>query len=257
MNNVAYLSHVSLVFIAIACCLQAAEVPPADTAADEGFVSVFDGRTLDGWRSVPADNIRDWSVRDGVLVAKGSENKLAYLVYKEQLADFELKLQYRMATKGNSGVEIRSRLDKSGKRPFEGYHADFGHVGIGPQVLGAWDFHFAKREEYDCRRGTRLVIDADGQTHRTHIDGALTTDDLKKHGWNRLHIVARGNHMWFSINGKPASEFTDNKPERLKSGMIGLQIHDAGMVAEFKDILLKKIDAEAKQRSPFGVPLEK
>ena len=50
----------------------------------------------------------------------------------------------------------------------------------------------------------------------------------------------------FSINGKRASGFTDNKPERLQSGMIGLQIHDAGMVVEFKDILLKKHNAGVK-----------
>jgi len=248
MNKVTCFTLFGLVLFATECFLPSMEIMPADNVADEGFVSIFDGRTLEGWRSVPADNLKDWSVRDGILVAKGSENKLVYLVYEdEQLADFELKLHYRMVTKGNSGVEIRGRADKSGKRPFEGYHADFGHVGIGPKVLGAWDFHFASREEYDCQRGTSLVIDPDGKTHRTQINGALTEDDLNKHDWNRLHIVARGNHLWFSINGKPASEFTDSKPERLTSGIIGLQIHDAEMVVEFKDILLKKFGTEPNQ----------
>ena len=67
-----------------------------------------------------------------------------------------------MVTEGNSGVEVREHVDKTGKRPFEGYHADFGHVGIGPEVLGAWDFHFAKREEYYCGRGLSLVINREG-----------------------------------------------------------------------------------------------
>ena len=215
----------------------------ASSAVDkDGFRPIFNGKTLDGWRSMPADGINDWSVRDGMLIAKGSQDKLVYLIYKdENLADFEMKLQYRMVTEGNSGVEVRAHVDKSGKRPLEGYHADFGHVGIGPQVLGAWDFHFAKREEYDCRRGTRLVIDEDGTTHSSKIKDAVTTDDINKHGWNKLHILANGNKLSFSINGKIASEFTDNKPERLKSGMMGLQIHDAGMVVEFKDILLKEL----------------
>lgn len=239
------LQYLILTFVAAVSASIAGERPNVDEAIKTGsdaFIRIFDGETLNGWRGVPAESIRDWSVRDGVLIAKGSEDKLVYLVYKdEELSDFELKLQYRMATEGNSGVEIRAHVDKSGKRPFEGYHADFGHVGIGPQVLGAWDFHFARREEYDCRRGTQLFINKDGETDCAIIDGALTTDDLDKHGWNRLHIVARGNKMSFSINDKVASEFTDNKPEQLRKGIIGLQIHDAGMVVEFKDIFLKTL----------------
>ena len=133
----------------------------------EGFVRIFDGYTLDGWKAEPAENIHDFSVRDGVLVAEGSKDRLVYLIWKERPANFELKLQYRMVTEGNSGVEVRAHVDTTGKRPYEGYHADFGHVGIGPQVLGAWDFHFAKREEYDCRRGTRLIINEDGSKEST------------------------------------------------------------------------------------------
>jgi len=175
-----------------------------------------------------------------VIVGTGSENKLVYLVWKEKLADFELKLQYKLVTDGNSGVEIRSRVDKTGKRPFEGYHADFGHIGIGDHVLGAWDFHFADRKEYSCKRGTKLVIEKNGKTVRSPIANAMTATDIKKHDWNRLHIIANGNHMKFSINGKIASEFIDNKPEWLRDGKIGLQIHDAGMIVQFKEILLKK-----------------
>ena len=214
-----------------------------DSTVSEGFRPIFDGKTLNGWRAMPGKNIGDFSVKDGVLVCKGSESKLVYLIYagNEQLDNFEVKMKYRMATEGNSGVEIRSHIDKSGKRPLEGYHADFGHVGIGPQVLGAWDFHFASREEYDCRRGRNIVIAENGDVEVGQVEDGLAKEHINKHGWNDLHIIADGNHMSFSINGKTASEFTDNKPERLKSGMMGLQIHDAGMVVEFKDIQLKML----------------
>ncbi len=45
----------------------------------------------------------------------------------------------------------------------------------------------------------------------------------------------------FKINGKLASEFTENLPEakRLTKGMIQLQLHDPGMIVEFKNIYLK------------------
>ncbi len=215
----------------------------SDPPGDDGFVALFDGKTLDGWHAVPPDSASDWSVEDGVIVGRGSADRLVYLVWKdEQLTDFELRFRYRMRTKGNTGVEIRSQPDPSGKRPFEGYHADLGHVGIGPQILGGWDFHFATREEYPCYRGTRLVIDEQGRTTSETIPGALTADDVRPMQWNDVRVVARGRHFWFYINGKLASEFVDNAKEgRLDSGAIGLQLHDKGMRVEFDDVRLKRL----------------
>ena len=231
-----------LALVGLVLCSSYLSAKEVANDAKDGFVSIFDGKTLKGWRALPKEGIDDWSVREGVLVAKGSKDALIYLVYgDEDLANFELKLKYKMVTKGNSGVEVRAHVDKTCKRPFEGYHADFGHVGIGPQVLGAWDFHFAKREEYACHRGTSLLIDKEGKTKSKKLKDAVRIEDINKHGWNDLHIVANGRKLSFSINGKTASEFVDRKPERLKSGIMGLQIHDAGMIVEFKDIMLKRL----------------
>ena len=228
---------------------------PVKPSGSDGFISLFDGKTLDGWHAVPKESASDWSVRDGVIVGHGSADRLSYLVWKEEhLTDFELMLRYRLPGKGNTGVEIRSQPDLTGKRPFEGYHADLGHVGIGSHILGAWDFHFARRREYPCRRGTRLVIDEDGKPHSSAIPGALTAADVRQGQWNDVRIVARGNHFQFSINGKPASEFTDNaKHGRLDQGAIGLQIHDKDMQVEFKDIRLKRLAPASDQRVPVGL----
>lgn len=210
---------------------------------DTGFVALFDGKTLEGWHAVPKASSGDWSVRDGLIVGRGSADRLAYLVWHdEQLQDFELRLSYRMRTEGNTGVEVRAQPDKTGKRPFEGYHADLGHVGIGPHILGAWDFHFARRKEHACHRGTRLVIGKQQEPHASKIPNAVTKSDIRSRDWNEVRIVARGNHFKFFINGKPASEFTDNAAQgRLEQGIIGLQIHDKGMEVEFKDLRLKRL----------------
>ena len=86
-------------------------VGPSAPADDEGFVSLFDGKTLAGWHAVPKECAPDWTVRDGAIVGHGSADRLAYLVWKdEQLTDFELKLRYRLPGKGNSGIEIRSQV---------------------------------------------------------------------------------------------------------------------------------------------------
>ncbi len=217
----------------------------ATSFAEEGFTPIFDGKSLANWREAPKGAASAWTVKDGVIRGEGKEDRLAYLVYSgdEALEDFELRFSYRMVTKGNSGVEIRSRVDKTGKRPFEGYHADFGHVGIGAGVLGAWDFHFGKgsRAEFPCPRGTRLVIDEKGKGTSAKIKGALTTEEIKKGDWNACRILAKGNRFQFWINGKLASEFRDGlEGKQLTSGFLALQLHDKGMIVEFKELRLKK-----------------
>ena len=243
MHHRSWCGIASAVWLSAMCSCIAVCGEQGRTHPGDGFVALFDGRTLDGWRAVPKGSESDWAVRDGVIVGHGSANRLCYLVWRdEHLTDFELRLSYRLPGEGNTGIEIRSQPDPTGKRPFEGYHADLGHVGIGPHILGAWDFHFARRKEYPCRRGTRLIIDPDGKAHASTIPGALTLADIHPHQWNDVRIIARGRHFQFFINGKLASEFTDNaKRGRLDHGAIGLQIHDKGMRVEFKDIRMKRL----------------
>ena len=229
--------------------LQTACFSAPNDAIPPKWVDLFDGRTLAGWHAVPSGSQDDWSVRDGVIVGRGSQNRLSYLVWKEtDLADFELTLRYRIHGQGNSGIEIRAKPDPSGKRPFVGYHADLGHVGIGPHILGAWDFHFAQRNEPPCLRGTRLTIGSDGSLRRETIQPPLPLSTVRPRDWNRVRVVARGNQFEFFINGKLASAFRDQAAVKdFQKGRIGLQIHDAGTRVEFKDIRLRKIQAASKK----------
>ncbi|MDG2212466.1 MAG: DUF1080 domain-containing protein, partial [Verrucomicrobiota bacterium] len=166
-----------------------------------------------------------------------------YLTYasNKNVADLELKFSYRFPGKGNSGVSIRAIVDNTRKRDFQSYHADLGHLGIGKNVMGAWDFHTPGRKEHRCFRGDRLVIGEDDKPTITPIKDALTTDDINKGDWNSVHILAKGNNFKLYINGKLSSEFTEHLPKakRLKKGMIQLQLHDPGMIVHFKDLRLK------------------
>ena len=169
----------------------------------EQTVTMFDGKTLAGWKAIPPGTTSDWTVKNGAIVGRGSANRLSYLVWKDtSLADFEMTFRYRLLTKGNTGVEVRAQPDVTGKRPYRGYHADLGHIGIGRNVLGAWDFHFAKRREHPCPRGPRLVINKEGKGHSTAIKSAVTVRDIKKRDWNDVRIVARGRRFRFYINGE-------------------------------------------------------
>ncbi len=223
------------------CSIHFTTLVKAAEQDDRGFVSIFDGKTLKGWETMPGKASKAWVVRDGMIVGDGDKGR-SYLVFEnKQIVDCEIKLSYRFPGEGNSGISIRARKDETGTRGFQSYHADFGHLGIGKQVLGAWDFHTPGRKEHACFRGDRLVIDKDDKPTVTPIAGALTAGDIRKGGWNHVHVIAKGNNFKFYINGKPASEFTEHlsRERRLDSGMIQLQLHDPGMIVHFKDIRLK------------------
>ena len=211
-------------------------------SSNHSFVSIFDGKTLKDWEAIPANTSAAWTVKDGMIVGNGDKGR-GYLTYSpnKEVADLELKFSYRFPGKGNSGVSIRAIPDKTGKRHFQSYHADIGHVGIGKNVMGAWDFHTPGRKEHRCFRGDRLVIGKDDKPTITPIENSLTKSDINKGNWNTVHIVAKGNNFKLFINGKLSSEFTERLPviKRLKRGMIQFQLHDPGMIVHFKDLHLK------------------
>ena len=225
---------ISLFCLFVLCVVQGAD--------KGGFVSIFDGQTLKGWEATPANTAPAWTVNKGMIVGNGDKGR-GYLTYtpNKTIADLELKFSYRFPGKGNSGVNIRAIVDKARKRDFQSYHADLGHLGIGKNVMGAWDFHTPGRKEHRCFRGDQLVIDKNDKPIITAIKNGLSVDDLKKGDWNSVHIIAKGNNFKLYINDKLSSEFTEHLPKakRLKSGMIQLQLHDPRMIVHFRDLKLK------------------
>ena len=217
-------------------------ISSAQGADKDGFISIFDGKTLKGWEATPAKTAPAWTVKKGMIVGNGDKGR-GYLTYSsnKNVADLEMKFSYRFPGKGNSGVSIRAIVDKTRKRDFQSYHADLGHLGIGKNVMGAWDFHTPGRKEHRCFRGDRLVIGEDDKPTIIPIKDALSAGDIKKGDWNSVHIIAKDNNFKLYINGKLSSEFTEHLPKakRLKKGMIQLQLHDPGMIVHFKDLMLK------------------
>ena len=199
-------------------------IATASATDRDGFSTIFDGQSLDGWRIVPAEQKAAWSVQGGLLVGN-SDGRGSDLIWRaDDLGDFELKLAYRFRTPGNSGIW--------------GIHL----TQVTPTSCGAWDVHGTPRGSVLVERGHRVLIDEWGEKHVTRIEGALTPQDLRKHGWNEVHVVARGYRLFFTINGRMASEVIDHEaPKRIDRGIIGLQLH-AGppMTIEFRDIRLKR-----------------
>lgn len=98
---------------------------------EPGFVSLFDGKSLDGWEG--DQNI--WSVQDGTITGQTTagtrleENN--FLIWKDQVENFELRLKFRLKN-GNSGVYYRAQKRPAGQTegdPLIGTQADFDASG--------------------------------------------------------------------------------------------------------------------------------
>jgi len=216
-----------------------------DPVADQGFVPIFDGRSLEGWEGKP----EFWRVEEGSIVgATTAENPTkgnTFLIWRAGLVDdFELELEYRI-TGGNSGIQYRSR--DLGEFVVGGYQADFEAGQTFSGIL-----YEEKGRGILCQRGQRVSIAADGtKTPGEPIgDTAELQATIKPGEWNRYRIVAKGPKLQHFINGQLMSETTDEEEgKRAEQGVLALQLH-AGppMKVEFKDIRLKRTRLEAGRK---------
>lgn len=90
---------------AILVCLAAGLAQADDDPAEEGFVSIFNGKNLDGWTLM--GKAEGWQAQDGVLHSDGGKGG-NWLRSEKEYGDYILKLDWRVSTGGNSGVFIRA-----------------------------------------------------------------------------------------------------------------------------------------------------
>jgi hypothetical protein len=199
----------------------------AATAADDGFVDIFNGKDLSGWtvdRSMIGDkNAEDksaWTVEDGTLKCTGKD-PMGFLRYDKQLGDFILRIEYRMSPKCNSGLCFRAAV-----------HA--GTRATRPSLTG-----------YEIQ-----VLDDSGREPTAHSSGSLyrymaaKVNASKPAGkWNAVEIECRGPKIRITINGQTLHDVDQSKIEAIKnkplSGYFSVQNH--GRVIEFRNIRVKKL----------------
>lgn len=214
----------------------------APVAAEEGFVSLFNGQDLSGWRG----DREFWSVENGAITAKTTadsrltkEKYNTFLVWNGgQPADFELTFKYKIVG-GNSGVCYRSRVIDEAKYVVSGYQAD---IDSSPKYTGM--NYEEKARTFLAQRGEKVTIGADGQKQVVKLgDPVELQAKVKNEDWNDYRIVAKGNHLEHYVNGVLMSEVIDNQKDKAAtSGVIALQAH-AGftMTIQFKDLQLKEL----------------
>ena len=207
---------------------------------EPGFVNLFDGKTLKGWEG--DRNI--WTVQDGAITGQTTaETKLKennFLIWKDQVEDFELRLKFRIEN-GNSGIYYHAQKRRPGQNegdPLVGTQADFDASGRWTGVIMEYLLRGVLVE-----RGQKVAIDEEGEKQVTPLgDPAELLATVQPADWNDYTVVAKGGSVVLKINGVIMCELYDRDPNRLVHGWLALQVHvGPPMRVQFKDIYLRRL----------------
>jgi hypothetical protein len=209
-------SSLLLPLLALLCWAPA--TPSADPQPAEGFVALFNGKDLSGWK-VHAGRMDRWGADNGILFVEGEGG--GWLMTEKEYDDFEIRLEYKLPKQGNSGVALRA--------PLKG---DPAYQGMEIQILDDDNYKGLREEQY---AGSIYDVVAPSK-HVTKPAGE----------WNRMDITAKGRQITVSINGQKIVDANLDKykdragkhPGILRTkGHLGLQSH-TGRV-EFRNVYVK------------------
>ncbi len=197
-------------FISTVAVIAALIVPLSAAPTEPGFVSLFDGKTLDGWKVNEAPEA--FSIEDGAIKANGDRCHLFYdgKVNDAKFKDFELRLDVMTKKNSNGGVFIHTVFQKDGWP--SGYEVQVCNSQGDPQKSGGLYNTVKNLEPFE--------------------------DDT----WMKYVISVKRGTVKISVNGK---ELVDHKPEAGDSkllpdgGTIAFQAHDGGSTTLYKNIRIK------------------
>lgn len=207
-------------------------------SAQDGFMPLFDGKTLAGWDGNP----ELWSVEDGAMVGKtkGPEH-LAYnefLIWRGGVVrNFELRAKVKCSA-SNSGIQYRSQeLPAVGKWVVGGYQCD---IHPNPPLNGM--VYDERGRGIIVQNGQHVVIDDKGAKWLSAEHDPIKVDVTQ---WHDYVIIAQGNRLIHKINGKVTIELVDHDAkDRELEGLLAFQVHKGpAMVVQIKDVMLKELPA--------------
>ena len=206
---------------------------------EQGFVPIFDGKTLNNWKGDPTY----WKVEEGCLVGVVTPETLlkrnTFIIWQGKMPEnFEIKVEYKVSSKGNSGINYRSEQVEGEPYALRGYQADLN----GPNEYTGSNYEERRRTTL-ASRGQKVIIPPlpssdslnahikDNQWLPKVLAASLGNIDslktaIKVDDWNEYHIVVNGNHLQHYVNGILMSDVTDNDTvNRRFNGLLGVQVH--------------------------------
>src|ERR1051326_3619687 len=152
----------------------------APTPGKDGWISMFDGKTLDGWKA--NENPDSWKVVDGVITGDGPRSHLFWMT--KECENCEFRAEVRLNHSGNSGMYFRTAFGPGFPK---GYESQVENTSPDPQKTGSL---------YGIVRVTEQLI----------------PDDT----WWTQHIIARGNHIVIKVNDKVVVDTVDDRNRYTK-----------------------------------------
>jgi hypothetical protein len=165
------------------------EPPLTDVEIAEGWISLFDQRSLFGWQ-VPATS--NWRVEGGEIVVDAGEKSL--LLTPFQLDDFELRCDFHLSPGGNSGIFLRT-ADQAADPARDTYE------------LNICDSH---------------------PTHGTgSLVGRVVAEDVPavEGAWHSFRVLCEGLRIQVWLDGRQILDFTDKPETARRTGRLGLQMN--------------------------------
>lgn len=188
------------------------------------WISLFDGKTLDGWKA--SENAASFRVEDGCIVHDGPRSHLYYVgdVAGHRFTDFEFKAQVYTFENANSGVYFHTRFQENGY-PNHGYevqvnnsHRDIIRTGSLYNVVDVADKYALDRQWFE------LYIKVQGNHVLVKVDGTTVVDYTQMD--DRSRLVRKDDHF---------GRFVD-------AGTFAIQAHDPNSKVMYKDIQVRMLD---------------
>lgn len=196
---------------------------PEKSAQVSGFVPLFDGKTMTGWK-----NAYDWgevTVVDGEIHLTGE--KKFFVMTEKHYRNFIFEADVHLPEgKANSGFMFRAHVDKN---MVFGYQAE---VDGDPQR--GWSGGL-----YDEGRRGWFISPKKEDAENVKAFRARAGEAFKRNDWNTYRITCQGKKLKIEVNGVVTSEVED---ETDASGPVGIQHHgEKGATYRFRNLRIKEL----------------
>lgn len=257
-ENIKMLLGVLIISSITVSCAQNGTTSKTKVIKEVGFEKIFNGKNLDDWEGDPTY----WIVKDGNLVGEITPATLlktnSFIIWKGgKPGDFELRGEFKITEKGNSGINYRSVQLLEIPFALKGYQADIDGANryTGQNYEERARTTLAYRGQITNIRPqnsemTPVEVRSKVQKNAwTDLDvtGSLgESDDLKTkinaQEWNEFSLVIKSNRLQHYINGVLMSDVTDNDTVNGKEkGLLGVQVHvGPPMTVMYRNIRLKQ-----------------
>ncbi len=210
----------------------------APLSAQEGFKSIFDGKSLAGWDGNP----EFWSIQDGCITGKTKGPDDASFTYNQfliwrggVLKNFELHAKIKESG-NNSGIQYRSKeLTEVGKWSVGGYQCD-----VHPSAANNAMVYEERGRGILVQNGQSVIIDDKGGKWLASEHEQVKVDIAE---WHEYTVIANGNHITHKVDGKVTIDLIDHDEKaRSLEGILAFQVHRGpAMIVQIKDVMLKEL----------------